>query len=406
MRFKYKSVLFLIVILLIACVVIGISYHFYIKVVAKKSIVVVDGNITINYLNGNKLSSKKDKYEFSVTNNIDEDIYYYISFNKVKASDVNYKLICTDNDINIYNKLSNGVISSFVVINGNTTQNYELTIDSNDTDYKGYIKIGVETKEEKYSIFAEAILKNNKIVNKKSAFNEVALEDEGLIKTTDDNGNSYYFRGAVTNNNVLFANLNWKIVRINGDGSIKLVLNNILDAVSSYSDGTDYSFASSVLKKNLDQWYKNNLTKYNDYIDNYKFCNDILIEDESGYYASYNRVILNNIPNDVCLGTKVSNRVGLLTIDEVIMAGASTAENKSYYLYNSDITNSYYTLSGAKYDANSYYPFGVNQDGSIDMKTTGSTLKGVRPVINIIKNVKVTGDGTTDNPYQLIIEEE
>ena len=88
------------------------------------------------------------------------------------------------------------------------------------------------------------------------------------------------------------------------------------------------------------------------------------------------------------------------------MAGASTAENKSYYLYNSDITNSYYTLSGAKYDANSYYPFGVNQDGSIDMKTTGSTLKGVRPVINIIKNVKVTGDGTTDNPYQLIIEEE
>lgn len=406
MRFKYKSVLFLIVILLIACVVIGISYHFYIKVVAKKSIVVVDGNITINYLNGNKLSSKKDKYEFSVTNNIDEDIYYYISFNKVKASDVNYKLICTDNDINIYNKLSNGVISSFVVINGNTTQNYELTIDSNDTDYKGYIKIGVETKEEKYSMFAEAILKNNKIVNKKSAFNEVALEDEGLIKTTDDNGNSYYFRGAVTNNNVLFANLNWKIVRINGDGSIKLVLNNILDAVSSYSDGTDYSFASSVLKKNLDQWYKNNLTKYNDYIDNYKFCNDILIEDESGYYASYNRVILNNIPNDVCLGTKVSNRVGLLTIDEVIMAGASTAENKSYYLYNSDITNSYYTLSGAKYDANSYYPFGVNQDGSIDMKTTGSTLKGVRPVINIIKNVKVTGDGTTDNPYQLIIEEE
>ena len=36
---------------------------------------------------------------------------------------------------------------------------------------------------------------------------EVALNDEGLIKTTDDYGTSYYFRGNVTNNNVLINDL-------------------------------------------------------------------------------------------------------------------------------------------------------------------------------------------------------
>ena len=45
----------------------------------------------------------------------------------------------------------------------------------------------------------------------------------GLYKTVDNQGDTYFFRGAVTNNNVLFAGLKWKIIRINGDGSIRLM---------------------------------------------------------------------------------------------------------------------------------------------------------------------------------------
>ena len=405
MRFKYKSTLFFIIILIVICVILGISYHFYEKVLSKKSIVVVDGNITINYLNGKKIKDNNDKYEFSVTNNGDEDIYYYIMFEKAKGNDINYKLIGKDNDINVYNKIKNGIVSSYIIIGGNTTQNYELIVDSKDNnDVFAIIKIGVEQKEEKSEIFAEAILNNNSIVDKKTAFTESALENEGLIKTTDDNGISYYFRGNVDNNNVSLANLSWKIVRINGDGSIKLVLNGILDAVSGYNEGSEYSYSNSVIKTNLDAWYSNNISGFNDYIANYKFCNDITIEDETGNYASYNRIMLNNIPNDVCLGTKISSKIGLLTIDEVVMAGASANGNTSYYLYNPDITNAYYTMSGARYDKTSYYPFIINADGTIDTKTAGSTLKGVRPVINIIKNVKVKGEGTIDNPYTLIID--
>ena len=47
-----------------------------------------------------------------------------------------------------------------------------------------------------------------------------------LASTEDDYGTSYYFRGTVTNNFVEYANMCWRIVRVTGDGSIKLVLYN------------------------------------------------------------------------------------------------------------------------------------------------------------------------------------
>ena len=46
---------------------------------------------------------------------------------------------------------------------------------------------------------------------------------KGIYKAEDDFGTSYYFRGAVENNYVKFANFYWRIVRINGDGSIRMI---------------------------------------------------------------------------------------------------------------------------------------------------------------------------------------
>ena len=55
----------------------------------------------------------------------------------------------------------------------------------------------------------------------------VSADTEALLASTaDDYGTSYYFRGAVTNNFVEYANMCWRIVRVTGDGSIKLVLYN------------------------------------------------------------------------------------------------------------------------------------------------------------------------------------
>ncbi len=62
-----------------------------------------------------------------------------------------------------------------------------------------------------------------------------------LASTEDDYGTSYYFRGTVKNNYVEYANMCWRIVRVTGDGSIKLVLynyNRLTDSRNTPSSST------------------------------------------------------------------------------------------------------------------------------------------------------------------------
>ena len=141
-----------------------------------------------------------------------------------------------------------------------------------------------------------------------------------LASTEDDYGTSYYFRGAVTNNYVQFANKCWRIVRVGGDGSVKLILhndntagaanpcnsaNNSGDAAFARYSGTTYTsrfndnhddntyvgfkygttgasdYATthantnkSTILTNLETWYNNNLKTYESVIDNSVWCND------------------------------------------------------------------------------------------------------------------------------------
>ena len=82
----------------------------------------------------------------------------------------------------------------------------------------------------------------------------ISADDEAVLASTeDDYGTSYYFRGAVTNNFVEYANMCWRIVRVTGDGSIKLVLYNYNGLTSTNNTpsgstpcnvtGNDYAFA-------------------------------------------------------------------------------------------------------------------------------------------------------------------
>ena len=82
----------------------------------------------------------------------------------------------------------------------------------------------------------------------------VATCDEGLRATEDDYGTSYYYRGAVENNYVKFADMCWRIVRIDGNGNIKLTLynykktadrtgDNVSNPCHGDHDATDAAFA-------------------------------------------------------------------------------------------------------------------------------------------------------------------
>lgn len=67
------------------------------------------------------------------------------------------------------------------------------------------------------------------------------LSDRGLYVAEDNYGDSYYYRGNVDNNYVSFAGYIWRVVRINGDGSIRL----IYSGTSTSATGSDTSMGTS-----------------------------------------------------------------------------------------------------------------------------------------------------------------
>ena len=400
MRLRFKSALGFIFLLIAICAFLGVGYIFYGKI-SNDSDIVVDGKITINYLTGKKFElNGNNEVSFSVTNNDTETKYYYIQLTDIYAKDVKYELTSSDN-LKIANELKSEIISNQVSINAQETVNYTIKFTTKDHEkYSGIIQIG--EKNDENNTFADVIIANNKLNETSLTKNgESATLDEGFLKSTDDLGIAYYFRGAVSNNNVKFADKNWKIVKINGDGSVKLVLDGTIEELNKYYE-SEFAFKNSKISESLNNWYNINLNNYSDYIAYYKFCNDIVTEEESSNYIGYSRIITNKIPMYVCLGNKVNTKIGLLTADEVSMAGASINENKSFYLYNENIKTAYYLMTGAEYKNGTYYPFLVNTDGSIIANTAGNLLRSIRPVINIIKNAKITGNGSLEEPYEII----
>ena len=120
-------------------------------------------------------------------------------------------------------------------------------------------------------------------------------------------------------------------------------------------------------------------------------------------YNSYTRIIINKIPTLNCLGTNVISNIGVLSVDEVIFAGADTSNiNQNFYLYNPKISNVWYTMTAAKGNDKSINMFMVDKNGKIVTNINGNLYREVRPVINLIKNIEVIGDGTEDNPYIIV----
>ena len=204
-----------------------------------------------------------------------------------------------------------------------------------------------------------------------------------------------------------FAGFTWRIVRINGDGTVRLILDGVTDILATYytDESTNFEFKNSAMEEYLKEWFELNLNDYVDYIANTKFCNDIS-HDEIYNYNSYARIITNKIPTLNCLGASYIGNIGIISIDEVILAGADTLHsNQKYYLYNETIEDVWYTMSGAKGKDSSINMFMVDKNGNVQTNITGNLYRNVRPVINLIKNLEVTGNGTIDNPYKIAVVE-
>ena len=307
----------------------------------------------------------------------------------------------------------------------------------------------------------------------------------GLYSMEDEDGMSYYFRGNVTNNNVQFGEytsdyyvyqgdryyyqseasckeagnatctpvklastgdkMYWKIVRINGDGSLRLIYNGTSinhynsDLAHSYAVGqTPYNLESndpkytgytydngtdSFIKKEVDTWYKNALgsTTYDKMVNSGRFCSD-----SSGYkpaseygfsgmdginiFASYDRLgqafasyAKPNNPTLKCPSTSESYggsyrlKAGLITADELVLGGENLGVTTDSYLNPGDSEMYYWTMSPAAFinsNADVWIDYGVL------INDTMYNYRAVRPVINVTTdNGFTSGDGTASDPY-------
>ena len=269
-------------------------------------------------------------------------------------------------------------------------------------------------------------------------FGSTATTDEGIYAAQDDYGTSYYFRGAVENNYVKFANKYWRIIRINGDGTIRL----IYDGTSAHANGessrdrqigtsvynntygdnayvgymmgidnqcasttscsgstrtTSYSQAtsntySSTIKTTVDNWYKTNIVDagYSDKVADVIYCNDRQIDTVSGYgnalgygtnqtaYMPRYRIYTNKSPILTC-----TNQNDRFTVEDTSKGngaltypvGLITADETSMGgAVNGSSNSSYYLYTGQWYWTMSPYYFSARVASEFYVRSNGDIL--------------------------------
>ena len=355
---KQKKVMIYILVISLICVV-GVSYAFFTAGMSSETSTTVRadaGTMKITYDGGANINlagiyPKDDVWAtktITVTGNntTDAEMYYKLTLvvdsNTFKTDDpLQYELVSTNTSTNgeIIPNISKKDITGtsielgnghFVKAN-NAKHTYLLKIyypkkatsqnANQGAAFSAHVEI-TSAKAPTVSTLAQTILAKNEVkapITTPGA--AISTADEALLASTeDDYGTSYYFRGAVKNNYVEFANKCWRIVRVGGDGSVKLILhndntakaanpcnsaNNSTTAAFARYSGTTYKSAfntnaddnayvgfmygtpgsstyadthantnKSTILTNLETWYNNNLKTYESVIDDNVWCND------------------------------------------------------------------------------------------------------------------------------------
>ena len=292
------------------------------------------------------------------------------------------------------------------------------------------------------------------IVNADGSVNVTGVEKENsLVCSAPDNyGTSYYYRGNVSNNYVYFANFYWRIVRINGDGSIRIIYdgtvahangeasNDRIIGTSAFNEKTDdnayvgYMYGNpgsatyeethanindSTIKKYIDSWYEENLknTQYEQYIvDNIFFEDKSISKTKPDIYSNkgfgqektdyrwvhgpwdtqYNDN--NNMTLKSSNALPLKYNIGLLNTDEVLLAGVYNSNNSKDYL---SIEKNYWLLGAISFGISGIARVRYLTNGGYVASSEVSEERGVKTVINLKAGSLKMGDGNSTNPYRI-----
>ncbi len=391
-------------------------------------IIVTMGSIALLYNNKKEVLLNKE----DITNNKSIAIY-------VKQEDGNYEKTNTIPENGYMLNEDRSVCSNNAKPNWNFKTNILKINNLSSNNTSCYLYFEPATEE------VNTILGNITVNKYTPDFSKIATTDEGIFKTNDNDGVSYYWRGAATTNYLKFGGYCWRIVRINGDGTIRLIYDGTTchsngeittDSIAvenvSYSSNKDRSEyvgwtyteglqrpannnegTPSNAKTKLEEWYNANLKSQESKIADGKYCNDRNVVNGQSWssspsasfnYASYKRLYEDYMPTLNCSSNDLYTlKVGLIMADEIELSGCKNAINTSYYLYNGQ---NYWTISPYQWyygSSTSLYArvFAVNSDGYFGYWNVDYT-HGVRPVINLKSNVTLTGTGTINDPYEVI----
>ena len=354
---------------------------------------------------------------------------------------------------------TNGVIPSW------NNAGWKFIGDYHNYNATDYTRTKCDLYFEKTSKVVSTAIGNIEVNTYTPDFSKSACDDEvceshekGIYETQDDDGTSYYYRGSVENNYVKFAGYYWRIIRINGNGSIRMIYDGTVAhdngesstdreyGTSQFNPGNNdnmyvgYLYTSgnahgvsidSTIKVTNDNFYTSKISSYSGYLDNNAgFCGDRTtynVHDNVGtgtsitYYAGNTR-FQRGTPNLKCFnnydyyttssaisGNKaLTYPIALINLDEIILAGNaatyydrlhSAQYNKNNYLA---IGTGFWTMtpSGFFYLFSFKYSLATIYEKGEDVgETYPDEPRGFRPVINLKSTLKFTGDGTKNNPY-------
>lgn len=216
--------------------------------------------------------------------------------------------------------------------------------------------------------------------------------------------------------------LHFSLVMVSSVDYITLINEkNISDAMNDmFANGE-----SSTIKTTVDNWYHDNMINYTSKLEDTPWCNDRTIYQPSNngwnpngditkplYFGSYGRIEefappslecssrdAFTLPNNSQGNGKLAYPVGLITVDEMRLAGGKKSNdgNTSFYLYTG---SAWWAISPAHYNGTDSYGYDIDSNGNINSPYSGGNI-GVRPAVSLKAGTKFVygGDGTPTNPY-------
>ena len=271
---KDKKIIALIILVLISIIaLIGSSYALLTKSFKSEKLSMQVGTLKIDFTDGNIITMNNalpmtdedgmntTPYTFTITNSGNIDAYYTVSneeelTNTLDTSYLKMRLTSDNGYDSGVKKVKNLGTETYKIVDETTlttgkSVTYKLYLwisseagnDIQDKVYKSKIVVSSTSnrvgdtycKDKGFTSLSDCMLvianheksveeaKTNIKAKGTPDFSQIATTDEGLYMAEDDEGESYYYRGAVKNNYVSFAGFIWRIIRRNGDGSVRMI---------------------------------------------------------------------------------------------------------------------------------------------------------------------------------------